>query len=82
MAGVFSWSLLDAFCKVLKRRFDGVFRLFERMGPSVPRICFDGAGAAGESRSKIPRTRPSLCGVGPMDVRYAVGVLCVEKRVS
>lgn len=48
------------------------------MGFSVLRVCSDGVGAAGERRSKIPRTRPFFCGVGPMAVRCAVGVLCVE----
>lgn len=82
MAGVFSWSLFDAFCSILRRRFDGVFRLFEWMGFSVLRVCFGGVGTAGERRSKMPRTRPFFCGVGPMDVRCAIGVLCAERGGS
>lgn len=82
MDGVFSWSLSGAFCKISRRRFDGVLKLFGYIGFSVLRGCFDGVGAAGERRSKIPRTRPFFCGVGPMDLRCAVGVLYVERGAS
>lgn len=29
VAGVFSWSLFDAFCVVSRGRFDGVLKLFK-----------------------------------------------------
>ena len=80
--GVFSWSSVGASCKISRRRFDGVFRLFGYIGFSVLRGCFDGVGPAGERRSKIPRTRPFFCGVGPMDLRCAVGVLYMERGAS
>lgn len=58
--------------------FEGVLRLFPAMDVRVGRPWFlEGVpffSDSGERKSKIPRTRPSFCGVGPIEVRKVEGL--------
>lgn len=74
LLGVFASSL--SFCA--RFFFEGVLRLFPAMDVREGRPWFlEGVPVlsdSGERKSKIPRTKPSFCGVGPIEVRKVEGV--------
>lgn len=74
LLGVFASS--SSFCALFF--FEGVLRLFPAVDVREDRpwflegvpVLFD----SGERKSKIPRTRPSFCGVGPIEMRKVEGL--------